>query len=200
MEIGKKRRLKYGTNAVLLTLAVAAAVALIYGLMERYRFRLDVTQHKECSFSEQTNRALNGLNREVKITAFVRRGNTLDDALIRRKVDEVLGGYQAQNSKIDWHMVDPDVEIEPAVQYQIATDGTIVFQSGPNRKDIYKSQLFDYSKSFAGEGLFTNAILRVTRDRQDKICFLGGHGERSVNDINPIGLNEEAKLSSKEQL
>lgn len=190
MEIGTKRRLKYGTNAVVLTLAVAASVVLIYGLMERYRFRLDLTQHKEFSFSEQTDSALSGLNREVKITAFFRRGNTLDDALSRRRVNDVLTAYQARNSKIDWQMVDPDVEIEPAVQYQITTDGTIVFQSGPNRKDIYKSQLFDYSKSFVGEGLFTNAILRVTRDRQDKLCFLGGHGERSINDINPTGLNE----------
>jgi ABC-type uncharacterized transport system involved in gliding motility auxiliary subunit len=190
VEIGKKRRLRYGTTAVLLTLAVAAAVALIYGLMERYRFRLDLTQHKQFSFSEQTNKALNGLNREVKITAFFRRGNTLNDALIRRKVHDVLSEYQARSSKIGLQMVDPDLEIEPAVQYQITTDGTIVFQSGPNRKDIYKSQLFDYSKSFVGEGLFTNAILRVTRDRQDKICFLGGHAQRSVNDITPNGLNE----------
>jgi ABC-type uncharacterized transport system involved in gliding motility auxiliary subunit len=190
VEIEKKRRLKYSTNAVLLTLAVTAAVALLFGLMERYRFRLDLTQHKEFSFSEQTNKALKGLNREVKITAFFRRGDTLDSALIRRKVNDVLREYQARNSKIDCQMVDPDVEIEPAVQYQITTDGTIVFQSGPNRKDIYKSQLFDYSKSFVGEGIFTNAILKVTRGRQDKLCFLGGHGERSVNDINPTGLNE----------
>jgi ABC-type uncharacterized transport system involved in gliding motility auxiliary subunit len=190
VEIGKKRRLKYGINAVLLTLGVAVAVVLIYALMERYRVRLDFTQHKEFSFSEQTNRALNSLNREVRITAFMRRGNSLDEALIREKVNDVLTEYQARNSKIDWQMVDPDVDIEPAVQYQITTDGTIVFQSGPNRKDVYKSQLFGYSKSFVGESLFTNAILKVTRDRQDELCFLGGHGERSVNDITPTGLNE----------
>lgn len=195
MEINKKRKLKQGSWAILLTLGVIGLSVLTYYFLYKKHWRLDLTEKQELSLSQQTKDVLKNLKDPMTITAFFGPGEDLDDVYIRRRVDDILREYAARASKIDYHMIDSTVDIAKATQFQIHTDGTIVFQAGKNRKDIYKSQLFDFSDMsdsslplFTGESQFTNAILKVFQTTQKTICFLEGHGERSVQDSNPEGL------------
>ena len=193
----KRRRLKYGLNATLFTLAVVACLILLYGIVERTHYRMDFSQAKEFTLSDQTIEVLENLPKDVHILAFFRRGEELDDVYTRRKVDDILQEYKARSPKVDYQMLDPDAAPTTAVQYQVNTDGTIIFQSGNNHKEIYKSQLFDYSEmtdkalpTFVGEGLFTNALLKVTHDKQSRACLTEGHGERKSNDTSSRGFSE----------
>ncbi len=203
MEI--KRWMKQGAGSLLLTMTVILCTILLYAILERRHWRWDFTAHQEFSLSEQTRKVLAGLDRKVRVVAFFRRqGDSLDDVFIRRKVDDVLREYAARSSKIEYQMVDPDVQVELAVQDAITTDGTIVFQSEKSRKEIYQSQLFDYSQMeekalplFAGEGLFTNALLKVTKEKQEKVCLLEGHGERPANDRSPAGFSQLQEYLTK---
>lgn len=202
----KKRRLMYGTNAIVLTAAVVVSSLLIYEILQKKHIRWDLTANKEQSLSEQSEKTLQNLGRKVTITAFFRRGQDAEDVFVRRKVDDTLREYAARSPKIEYRMVDSDVEIELTIQYGITIDGTVVFQSGKNKKEVYRSQLFDYSQvgeaeeklpEFTGEGLFTNAILKVTRDTQQKICLLEGHGERRSDDTSPKGFSQTKDYLSK---
>ncbi|MBI2082110.1 MAG: GldG family protein [Deltaproteobacteria bacterium] len=182
------------TSSLIFTVVVIAAGILLYGIVDRASIRFDTTANRELTLSEQTLSTLNNLDRDVKILAFFRRGEDLDAVFIRRKVDDILKEYSTHSSRVSYRMVDPDTEVEAATQHRISTDGTIVFQSGENRKEIYQSQLFDYSRlseaalpEFVGEGLFTNAILKVTQEKSFTVCFLEGHGERGLNDPSPAG-------------
>ncbi|MBI4196205.1 MAG: GldG family protein [Deltaproteobacteria bacterium] len=193
----RKRRFYYGTNAVVLTIAVLAIAVVTYGIVDRLHLRWDLTANRDFSLSEQTEKILKNLDQEVKILAFFRRGEDLDDLFIRRRIDDLLKEYSSRSSKISYRLVDPDLEIELAVQYNITTDGTIVFLSGKNRKEIYKSALFDYSQAsekslpaFVGEGLFTNALLKVKEKNAAVVCFLEGHEERSLKETTPAGFSQ----------
>jgi len=179
-----------------LTVSVICLVLALYIFLDRYPIRWDLTANKDFSFSKQTIDTLKNLKQEVKITAFFRRGEDLDDVFIRRKVDDVLHEYAVRSSKITYKMTDLDTDVTRATQYKISTDGTIVFEFEKNKKEIYKSQLFDYSHAaeesppnFIGEGLFTNALLKVTATSQKTICVLSGHGERNFEDPETAGFS-----------
>lgn len=205
----KIRQLKYGTNAIVLCVGALVFLVLCYGILERHPWRWDSTANKEQSLSDQSKRILKELSQDVTITAFFRRGEDVDDVYIRRKVDDLLKEYSLRSPKIRYHMVNPDLEVEETVKYGITTDGTVVFTSGnlpsgKNRKDIYKSQLFDFAQTaeqqmpaFLGEGVFTNALFTVTQAKQKTISFLEGHGERPLDGVEPTSLSEIKKYLEK---
>ncbi|GEM_PF-423830 len=193
-----------GTRSVLMTITLLVISVFIYIFAEKNHWRWDITANKEFSLSEQTENILKNLSHEgkkVKILAFFKKGNDLDDIFIRRKVGDTLSEYAARSPLIDYKMLDPDIDVALTAQYQIKTDGTVVIQSGKNKKEVYKSKLFDYSHTsekslpaFVGESLFTHSILKVTREGSKKICFLEGHEERKLADVSPQGLNETVEL------
>ena len=194
----------YGTKTLLLTASVIVVSLLLYRILERKNFRWDLTANRDFTLSEQTEKTLKNLRQEVHIIAFFGPGEDLDDVFIRRKVNDILREYTGRSTKISYQMVDTNAAIELATQNSIVTDGTIVFQSGKNRKEIYKPQLFDYSgtsekslPAFIGEGLFTNALIAVTRDKQNKVCLLQGHEERKTDDTSPMGFSRVSEYLTK---
>lgn len=183
-------------RSIFLIVSVVCITLILYTFLDKKHIRWDFTANKDFSFSKQTIDTLKNLTQEVKITAFFSRGEDWDDVFIRRKVDDVLREYAVQSSKIIYKMTGLDADTTLATQYKISTDGTIVFELGKSKKEIYKSQLFDYSHAeedsppdFIGEGLFTNALLKVTAISQKKICVLSGHGERNFEDPEAAGLS-----------
>lgn len=191
-----KRQWKYGINALAFTLAMIVVVTTLYSILERRHWRLDFTAGQEFSLSDQTTKVLKNLKQEVTILAFFKKGEDQDGVFIRRKVGDILNEYAARSPRIHYRMIDPDIEVEAAVKNQISTDGTTLFQSEGKKKEIYKSQLFDFSKMsekalpyFIGEGLFTNAVLKVTQEKAKTVCYLTGHGERKLEDVSPEGLS-----------
>jgi ABC-type uncharacterized transport system involved in gliding motility auxiliary subunit len=194
----RRRRLKYGTNALLLTMSVVGLLVLAYVGGSRLHWRLDLTANQTFSLSEQTKGLLAALEQKVIVRAFFRKGGSPDQIYIRRKVHDFLTEYAEQSSWIDYAMYDPDVDSDATVAFGVQTDGTIVFQQELRRKDVYKHSLFDFSKIedgslplFVGESAFSHAILSVSQAEQTSLCILKGHQERSLTDpSDPDGLNQ----------
>lgn len=201
----KKRRFKYGTNALILTISVVGLLVLAYLALIRVHWRVDFTANSSLTLASQTREVLEGLEQPVTIRAFFRPAGDLDQVFIRRKVDDVLREYAALSDAVDYALLDPDVDIEQTLAFGVRTDGTIVFQSGPRRKDIYQSVLFNYpslSNStvplFVGESHFTNAILSITQGEQAKLCYVTGHGERNPDSVETEGTRNILKLLESE--
>ncbi len=191
----RKRRLKYGVNALLFTVGVAGSLVLLFVLTDQAGWQFDFTANRDFSLSSQTEEVLQGLEKPVIIRAFFRPQGDVDQVYIRRKVDDVLRQYAHRSPQVDYQLLNPDLSVETTLQYGIHTDGTIVFQVGDQRKDLYSSQLFNYPSLeegslplFAGESLFTNALLALTQGATQTICFLSGHRERSLEDAGNEGL------------
>ncbi|MBE3574235.1 MAG: GldG family protein [Firmicutes bacterium] len=176
------RTFRYGSHALLLTVAVLGIVVLANVVVARHPWRLDTTRNKLYTLSPQTVQVLRGLQQDVTITAFFKSG-TDQEQMVRNLLKEY--SYQTRHLKV--RFVDPVKEPALARQYQISTDGTSVVANGPRTKTVYPYDVFNYSydaygqpqSQFQGEQAFTRAILDVTAGKQRLAYFTSGHGERS---------------------
>lgn len=208
-KLQRTRRLKYGSNALILSVAVLGIFVFLFILVERRAWRFDFTANRSFSLSEQTVEILTQLAQPVQVRAFFRRQGDLDQVYIRRRVDDVLAEYAERSGQVDYKMYDPDIDVEATLEHGIHNDGSIVFLSGERRKDIISTQLFNYPSLeesslplFVGESLFTNAILAITSGQERTICFLTGHREHHPHESGPEGMSslQSALLSENYQV
>lgn len=185
-------QMRHGSNAVVFTLAVVLAIALLNVIASRHSFRGDLTANKFFSLSDQTRQILSGLDRKVKITVFQSAGAPEAGQLV-----DLLEQYKHESKQLDVEIVDPDRQPQKAQIYKITAINTVVFESGGKRKDVLPHELFGYQfqgrqpqREFKGEPIITAAILSVSEDRQMVVHFLEGHGERSVDDASEMGLSQ----------
>ncbi|MBN1978520.1 MAG: GldG family protein [Anaerolineae bacterium] len=162
-----KRGTRYGFNAAVMSIAFIAILGgLNYLVMEFLDQRFDVTELKKHTLSPQSKQVLAEVNREVKIIGFF----TADDYTLRENFEELLNQYLAESKFLDYEVIDPDQDPIGARVYGEPYQG-LLFTSGGRTARV------QYSPS---EQEITNALLKVTSDKQKAIYFLQGHGERDI--------------------
>jgi ABC-type uncharacterized transport system involved in gliding motility auxiliary subunit len=189
-------------------LVIAAIYAIVNWLGYRHWARGDWTKAKLYSLSSTTKKIVSGLKAPVRVTAFMTHKSRLYG-----ETRELLDRYKALSPQLKVEEIDP--ERNPALAESVARQmdvrkaGTVVFQSGAQKKFVTEDQLadFDFSgmpgqagsiKSFKGESAFTSAILAVTSAKSPKIYFTSGHGEKSVDDAAERGLSDVKDLLGKD--
>jgi len=166
------RRARYGSNALVLTIAFLGILGLINFLAARHHRRLDLTAAGRYSLSPQTIQILAGLEEPVQVTAFFTEIHPR-----RREAEDLLREYAYRTDKLRYEFIDPEIKPALARQHQITRDGTLIFSSGGRRQEVFG----------IGEQDFTSAILRVSREEQKTVYFLTGHGERKIDDFTQQG-------------
>lgn len=169
------RTARYGSNLGVFVVAFMGILALLNFLSDRHHRRMDLTEMGEYTLSPQTVQILSGLTEPVSITAFFIEGDPQ-----QQELQDILTEYAYRTEKISYEFIDPDVEPFVAQQYGITSYGTIVFESGGRRQDIFA----------ADEQDITGAILKVSRDTQKVVYFLTGHGERDPGGYEQSGYSE----------
>ncbi len=199
----RRRRIVTGLNVVVAVLLMTTAVILLNLLVSRfpYRFQLQTRAHHE--LSERTLGLLAGLEADVDIIAFLASESALYDevrVLLREYAyaADGLGGVS-----LTLEVVDPRRDIartrDLAHEYDVTAEDVIVFSCGGRRKYVEIHDLAKYEVElteagvarrmigFTGEQAFSSAILSVTQERTPIIYFLGGHGERRIDDFSRQG-------------
>jgi len=166
------RTARYGSNAGVAVVAFLGILVLANFLADRHHRRLDLTETGEYTLSPQTIQILSGLDEPVKVTAFFAEGDYWEQDL-----KDLLTEYSYRTDKISYEFVDPDLDPFVAQQYEIASYGTIVFESSGRRQDIFT----------VDEQEITGAILKVSRESQKVVYFLMGHGERDASGYDETG-------------
>ncbi len=158
-----KRSAQYGTNTILVTLVVLGILGMVNFLGKKHHKRVDLTSSKLYSLSDQTEKIVKGLKMDVKIFHFAKeRSPAWDDLLTEYK--------ELNTAKIDYKVVDPQKDPGLAKQYKVRSFGETVVASGEKNEKVESSQ----------EEAVTNAILKVTREKNKVIYFLQGHNERDL--------------------
>ncbi|HGE70344.1 TPA: hypothetical protein ENX78_05870 [Candidatus Poribacteria bacterium] len=174
------RSARYGSNVAIMILLAFAILALVNFVSARHFKRVDTTQNRTFSLSEQTEKILKNLTQNITITAFYSENH------YRRKfAEDILNEYAQKSNKIKFTMVDPVSKPGLASAYKIRDDGTVVFESGERKENVvsYENEEQD----------FTSAILKVTSTKQKKVYFLSGHGERDIESYDETGCSELKK-------
>lgn len=173
--MSQTRQARFGANALLLSGAFIGILILVNYIVYRHDFKLDLTESKSFTLSEQTIKILHGLDKNVTVKSFYRASNAQrQDVLNRLEIYRTEAG-----NKLSFEMIDPDRQPGLALNAGVRSDGTIILESGKARKEIYA----------ADESQLTSAILAITRSNKPKIYFLTGHGELAWDSFEPrLGL------------
>jgi ABC-type uncharacterized transport system involved in gliding motility auxiliary subunit len=165
---GEARRAgKYGTSAVLSTLASLAIVASVAFLTTRYTYRVDASEAGLHSLSDQTLGVLAALEQDVEVVAFY-------PPLETPKVRDVLDRYGYASERFHVQYADPNARPDLVERFGVDSaklnEGIVRVAIGPESVDVADPT----------EQNLTNALVKLTRTGEKKVYFLEGHGERPI--------------------
>ena len=148
-------------------LLVLAILGMVNFLADRYPQRLDLTEGRLHSLAPLTIETLEALDKEVEALAFMEEG---EDEELRGLLEQyaVHGG-----GRFDFEFVDPDRDPARTQEYGVRAYNTLVLAAGAERQSLTELT----------EKEITNAMLKVLRDRRERVCFTVGHGERGVGNL-----------------
>ena len=165
------RSVKYGSNAVLMSLAFIGILGFINFFSLKNEQEYDLSETGLFTLSEQTIALLEGMEKPVQVMGFFQAN---DPRLNRAR--EYLERYSHYTSLLTYEFHDPNIEPALAQSFDLGNYG-LVFVSGDNR----------YETAGVDEQTLTSGLIRVTHNRYKKIYFIIGHGEHSVDDGGPEG-------------
>ncbi|MFN8007453.1 MAG: Gldg family protein [Terriglobia bacterium] len=159
------RSTQYGSNTVLVLLVVLGILGVINYLGKKHVKRFDLTTAKVFSLSDQSTKIVRNLKGEVKILYFDKEPNGA--------LNDLMDEYKSISpGKIDFKTIDPWKEPAQAKQYGITRPKETVVAYGQKTEKVDSPQ----------EEAVTNAILKVTREKNKVVYFLSGHNEGDISD------------------
>ena len=156
----------YG-QLLLSALGLLACLAMILLISYRHNLRIDLTPGEVYTLSPHSRNILDGLQRPVKIIAFVRKEDPRTDFL-----NDLFWRIGLRQPKVSSRIVDLNRNPALARAYHADSYGSVVVESGVRRKTL----------SNVREEYLMAGILQVTRDYEKTVYVLTGHGERDVAD------------------
>ncbi len=172
LDLARSKRAQGGANTLVFSLAFLAVLVLVNVVGAKYHKRVDVTQNKQYSLSEQSRKILANLETETKVVMLVRPG----DSQVQQ-TKELWQEYTYHSKQLKFETIDPDRE--PSKARSFATE----FNTGPNLRygQIFLTQgAKKVEVTGTTEQDFTAGILKLTQDKQKVVYFLEGHGEQEL--------------------
>ena len=183
-------------RVILAALTAMVCVVLANLLALRNPAQIVLTQSADYSLSPLTKNVLGALTNDVRaVVLFDRQADLFEP------VKNLLTEYERMSPRLKLELI--DLARNPAraeeVQQELkmpvnSPENRVIFAANNSAKAISESELsiLDFSEfistrearrtHFAGEQLFTSAIVAVTEGRQTKVGFITGHGEHKASD------------------
>ena len=163
------RQARYGSNALIISVAFLAILGLLNVLFADSSFNLnktwDVTENQANTLTPETLAALKKLPQNVLATAFFTQNSDPKSAT------DLLNKIKANsNGKFDYKFVNPDLNPQAAINAGITGDGKILLQMGGKSAIV----------AAASETEILKGLLRLLNPKSTAIYFLTGHGEHDT--------------------
>ena len=158
------RSVRYGSNAVVLSVVTIGIVVLLNYLSTRYYKRFDVTEGDLHSLSPQSIQIVSELDSEIEIIGVYPSGQ--DQVQFEQWLDE----YRAHTDQIRYRTIDP--LRQPGEADRLGWDaygGGLVVRRGTRSQQVNTPDEQD----------ITSALLKVSRDMAKVVYFSTGHNEPS---------------------
>lgn len=157
-----KRQLKI-QNGIFYILLIAVVI-LLAQLSLKTDSHSDWTANSRHSLSTTTKDLLAQLDKEITIQAFISPNDEYRPAL-----ESLLKRYQRYTGSLNVDYINPDFSPELVRSLNIQQQAEMVITLGEQQQHVY-----DLS-----EQSLTNAIITVSRQREQWLVFIEGHGERT---------------------
>ncbi len=172
----KSRTAAFGAYSLITTLLVTSIVGVLNFLAYRYPAKLDLTQAKVHTLSDQTKKLVANIQQPIHLTVY----GKLDD---RMKISPLVDNYKSLNPHFEVEYVDPDREPTRAREAGVKTYGAMVLHVGSKDTRIESPD----------EEKLTNALMKLVKEKAPILCAITGHGERSFEGQTPLGLSSMKK-------
>ena len=166
LRFSSKRSSQLGTNTTILSVAVLAILVIVNFVGFRHHKRFDLTTEKLYTLSDQTKQVVGGLQKDVTIVRFDKSPNAA--------LDDQMAEYTSLSRHLKFQNIDPQQKPEVAQQYGATRMGDVILASGLRKERL--------ETGAASEEDITSAIIKVTQDKLKTVCFVTGHGEKSLTD------------------
>lgn len=179
---------KGGLNATVVTVGIIVAAIGINWIFHRYHWQTDLTKDKRFTLSDRSVQLLKGLEKPVKAYAFY-----YENSSGRRQAENLLRQYADTTDRFKYQLVDPLQNQSLPDEKKLSTQEGVVFEypaDGPAaERRLQQTATVD-------EKEFTQALIKLTRNKQPKVYFLQGHGEMSFE----AGMGMEQQTQSITQI
>jgi ABC-type uncharacterized transport system involved in gliding motility auxiliary subunit len=152
-------------------------------IVQDHPWRIDLTRGNRHSLSPQTKKIVSSLRNTIEIIAFYQE---TQDA--RRDAQELLESYEYLSPKITFRFIDPDRQPAQVRKYEVKSYGTLVLDGYGKKQSVTR----------ADESTITNAIVKLTSEKEKVAYFLTGHGERDIEDTGSKGFSNLKQAIEKE--
>ncbi len=167
-----RRSVKYGSAAGLTIVVLVGILGLINFLAYRHSKRFDLTENQLFSLSDQSRKISQNLKQDVYVTLFTKKS--------ARFFNDLMAEYHAASKRIHYEVVDPQADPGKAKELGAQRFDDLVVSTGSKKERIETTT----------EEAITNAILKVTREKNKTLYYLSGHGERDWNSTAGDGMSQ----------
>ncbi|MDQ7072688.1 MAG: GldG family protein [Gammaproteobacteria bacterium] len=167
MNISPKTKLQVKIQNSIFYILLFIIVVLLAQLSLKFDYHSDWTANSRHSLSPTTITLLKQLDDDITIQAFISNNNEYKDALT-----SLLNRYQRYTDKLHIDYINPDFSPDLVRKLNIQQQGEMVVSNGDQQQHVY-----DLS-----EQSLTNAIVTVSRQQEQWLIFISGHGERTPLD------------------
>src|ERR1700721_2992509 len=171
-----KRSAQQGANTSILAIAVIAILAVANFVGYRHHKRFDLTTEKLYTLSDQTRQIVSGLQKDLTVVRF--------DKSPSAAFDDLMAEYKTLSPHFKYLTVDPNQKPEIAKEYDANRMGEVFVAYGDRKQRVEAGAQGDVA-----EQDLTGTILKITSDKVKTVCFVTGHGERSIADSSQEGLS-----------
>lgn len=172
----------WSKRRMLLAVAAVAGLLLLPPQAQLHPLNRDITQNGRHSLSQASREVLRQLNGAVAVTAYASRQDAeLGD--IRKIIHDFLEPYRRAKPDLSLSFVDPAEQPQQARKAGIQANGELVISYRKRSEHL----------TMLNEQALTNALLRLARNRQMRLGYLDGHGERKLRGGAPHDLGSFGK-------
>lgn len=179
----KSGRLTLLSSTALGFIAFVGILVFVGLIAQRHPLRLDLTESKRYSISEQSQKILESLKDEINIKGFYQAADPNRD-----RTRDLLETYRYYSKKFNYQFIDPDREPSLAKHYQIRTYGTLFLEGFGKTQTI----------TTADEESITNGILKLIQEKEMVVYFLTAHGDREISNFDKDGYSTAKAAIEKE--
>lgn len=156
---------------VLIALLLSVLIIANYLGVKYYKV-WDFSGAKSNTLSEQSLKLVDGLDSDLKVLFFYKKGVEGNEEN-RRLFRELVKKYQDRSNKVSLDFVEVNERPDIAQEYGVDKGSGVVFLNYKGRRNRVEK---------IDEQEFTSAIVKVSREQTKTIYFTVGHGEKDLND------------------
>ena len=167
----QKEQRKAITKSLFLTFAVLAAIGLLNVLALRYPLRFDLSENQIFTLSLESQAIAKNLTQPLKVWIF--------DRSIDPETQTLLENYQRYGENFSYQLVDPEIEVSLAQQFDIEFFGDVYLEYAAKKQRL-SSSVTPLGTNIS-EAQLANAIAKIQQNNTFYLYFLQGHNESNLN-------------------